>query len=72
MKTRYGDHYNSLPETKRGPGSPFMKEFETLRNNFNGSDHRRKTLRLVMKDLREDDARCIQYEPDEAEVTITS
>ena len=71
MAERYGDHYTSLPVHKRGVGSPFMKAFEDIRNDFDGSNKRIAPLQLIMKNLVRDDRNCIQYDPDEAEVILT-
>ncbi|MCJ1432673.1 hypothetical protein MMC27_002030 [Xylographa pallens] len=72
MAKRYGDHYTSLPVHKRGAGSPFMKAFEDIRNDFDGSNNRIAPLRLIMKNLVQGDRNCTQYDPDEAEITLTT
>ena len=71
MANRYGDHYTSLPVNKRAPGSHFMKAFENARNNFDGKHDRKTTMQLVMKHLEEGDPKCIQYDPEEHEITVT-
>ena len=48
-----------------------MKRFEEVRNDFNGSNSRSDILQLNMKDLEEGDPLCIQYDPDDGEVTLT-
>lgn len=49
-----------------------MKVFEDLRNDFNGTNYDRAPLQLNMKDLQEGDPNCIQYDPEDGEITLTS
>lgn len=39
MIQKFGDGYESLPMTKRGPGSKFMASFESAKRNFRGSSN---------------------------------
>lgn len=71
MAARYGTHYTSLPVKARGQGSVFMKLFEDIRNDFNGTNPKKVNLQLVMKDLQEGDPNCIQYDPEDGEITLT-
>lgn len=72
MVDRYGTHYTSLPANKRGQGSEFMKRFEDVRNDFSGTNHNSFNLQLVMRNLNESDPNCIQYDPEDGEITLTS
>ena len=72
MVDRYGTHYSSLPASKTGPGSPFMKSFEDIRNDFDGSNYSSSSLQLIMKRLEEGDSRCIQYDTEECQVILTA
>ena len=72
MTERYGEHYTSLPIHKRGPGSPFMKQFEDIRNDFDGTNYNSVGLTLIMKDLEEGSPNCVHYDPDDSEVTLTT
>ena len=72
MEERYGKHFTSLPVHKRGPGSPFMKQFEDIRNDFDGTKYNSVSLNLIMKSLEENSVNCIQYDPDDGEVTLTA
>lgn len=71
MAARYGSHYTDLPMKTRGPGSPFMKNFETIRNDFNGRNYRNSSLQLIMKNLTDGDPLCVHYDPDECQVELT-
>ena len=71
MTARYGSHYTDLPLKTRGPGSPFMKNFEMIRNDFNGRNYRNSSLQLIMKDLTDGDPQCVNYDPDECQVELT-
>ena len=71
MADRYGTHYTSLPAKKRGQGSRFMFEFENMRNAFNVNGYDRYSLDLIMKNLKEGDPNCVQYDPDDGEITLT-
>lgn len=72
MTDRYGSHFTKLPPNRRGPGSTFMKIFEGIRNDFNGTNYRNSSLQLIMKHIEEGDANCIQYDPEDSQVTLTS
>ena len=72
MADRYGKHYTDLPISKRGQGSVFMKAFEDIRNDFNGKNYKSSSLQLIMRDLKEEDPRCVQYDTDDGEVILTS
>lgn len=71
MTARYGSHFTDLPLKTRGPGSPFMKNFEMIRNDFNGRNYRNSSLQLIMKHLTDGDPRCVNYDPDECQVELT-
>ena len=72
MTARYGSHFTDLPMKIRGPGSPFMKNFETIRNDFNGRNYRNTSLQLIMKNLTDGDSLCVHYDPDECQVELTT
>lgn len=72
MADRYGTHYTRLGQNKRGQGSDFMKRFEEVRNDFNGTHPNTFTLQLLMNDLKEGDPNYIQYDPEDGAITITS
>ena len=71
LARRYQTHYTSLPLNKRGPGSSFMKNFESIKNDFDGSNYASTPIQLIMRTLDEEDPNCIQYDPDDGEVTLT-
>lgn len=71
MIERYGTHFTSLPIHKRGPGSPFMKAFEDIRNDFDGTAQRSSSMQLIMKNLEIGDPECMQYDTDESQVELT-
>jgi hypothetical protein len=71
LAERYGKSFLSLPITKRGPGGKFMKEFESIKKDFSGKTTNSHTLTLIMKDIEEGDPNCIQYDPDECQLTLT-
>jgi hypothetical protein len=39
MIEKFGDDYQSIPMTRRGPGSKFMTSFESAKRNFRGTTH---------------------------------
>lgn len=52
MSSRFGQDFDSLPAKKKGPGSRFMKEFESLKRDFGGTRNAQMKFEvpLVMKD----------------------
>lgn len=48
-----------------------MKNFEMIRNDFNGRNYRNSSLQLIMKDLTDGDPQCVNYDPDECQVELT-
>lgn len=72
MADRYGTHYTSLPATKRGQGSRFLWKFENVRNEFNENGYDSYSLELIMNNLKEGDPNCVQYDPHDGEITLTS
>lgn len=72
MTTRYADAWLDVAQERRCPGSRFMDNFETHKQNFGSTtDGQDMTLQLRLRNLEERDPRCIQYDPEEAEVTLT-
>ena len=71
LTERYGDAFQSLPISKRGPGSRFMSDFEAAKKDFGSAGPRTTSLRLIMKDIKAGDWNCVQYDPEDGEVEFT-
>ena len=74
LTRRFGAHFTSLPLSKRGPGSKFMKDFEYIKNDFDGTNYQSTSIQLIMRTLEDDDSQydLDHYEPDEGEIILTS
>lgn len=50
MSSRFGNDFDNLPMKLKGPGSEFMKDFESVKKNFGLADGKTTyQLRLNMK-----------------------
>jgi hypothetical protein len=69
MSARFGTDFDDLPAKKIGPGSRFMKEFESLKRDFGGSRNAQTSFEvpLVMKNVEYSD----NYDTDESMVKFT-
>lgn len=74
METTFGDCYTRLPPEKTGPGSRLMKEFETCKKAFDGTNLD-KTLELnfplLGTELRKAKRKSEAYEFGENHVLLT-
>lgn len=68
MKDHFGKSYTNLSWEKRGPGSTFMKAFESQKKDFGTSNDPSRVyeMMLVMKDV--EDSR--HYNSEESEVRV--
>jgi hypothetical protein len=53
MSNKFGDAFNSLPFTKKGPGSRLMKEFEVCKRDFGLNKDAEYEFTFVMKDVED-------------------
>lgn len=70
MAVTFGDSFTNIPFEKRGPGSPFMQEFECCKRDFGGdqgltAEHQ---VTLAMEGVEE----SLNYDADEGKVKFTS
>lgn len=69
MSCRFGQDFDKLPAKKKGPGSRFMKEFESLKRDFGGQRNAQMKFEvpLVMKGV----AYSEYYDEEECMVKLT-
>ncbi|TID18547.1 heat shock 70 kDa protein 12A [Venturia nashicola] len=69
MSSRFGQDFDNLPAKKKGPGSRFMKEFESLKRDFGGTRNAQMKFEvpLVMKSV----VYSTHYDMDECMVKFT-
>jgi len=72
MSNRYGNAWTDVAMDRRCPGSRFMNEFERHKRDFGSMNEARDmTLRLRLKGIDEAHPKCVQYDPEEGEITLT-
>lgn len=71
MSKKFGPAFDGLPFGKKGPGSDFMKRFESVKMNFRKPAFNRSKKRMYELPLRMPKARdCENYDEEEAMVRI--
>ena len=69
MSARFGASFDNLPMKLKGPGSEFMRAFESVKRNFGPSDEKvNYQLPLNMKVTKRDPE---SFDPDERLVFIS-
>ncbi|KAI9866990.1 MAG: hypothetical protein M1813_000388 [Trichoglossum hirsutum] len=53
MSNKFGDKFNNLPFSNKGPGSRFMKEFECCKRDYGSNSDVEYEFTLVMKDVED-------------------
>lgn len=72
MSDRYGPSFTSLPKSKTGVASRFMREWESIKKNYSMSARSRTfKVPLIMRDFGSEGTITNGYEYDEGEVAIT-
>ena len=70
MGRRFGRAFDDLPMERKGPGSPFMEDFQRIKHNFRASDSETKGIHLEM-DLDMDEIDSTLYDFDDKEVLVS-
>ncbi|KAL4948273.1 hypothetical protein BDW69DRAFT_199012 [Aspergillus filifer] len=70
MSERFGEAFDKLPMKRKGPGSEFMRRFETLKRDFGVSDE--QTIHELPLNMDVDDPDPKYFDVDERMVIISS
>ncbi|KAL4942784.1 hypothetical protein BDV06DRAFT_211602 [Aspergillus oleicola] len=70
MSERFGEAFDKLPMKRKGPGSEFMRRFETLKRDFGVSDE--QTIHVLPLNMTIDDPDPKYFDEEERIVMVSS
>lgn len=70
MAQNFGDNFMTrVAFEEKGPGSRFMKDFESAKRDFGHTDNPHQTFDMTLNIPGQ--KKCRNYDPDKSQVTIT-